>query len=291
MNFLNEDSFDVSFGDFMNYRESLFLYPIVLLKSLIINYRLIVGLVGRDISGRYRGSIFGLLWSFFYPILMLVVYTFVFSVVFKAKWSSDSSSKTEFALILFAGLILFNLFSECIGRAPNLIVGNVNYVKKVIFPIEILPVVAMGAALFHLLISLLVWLIAYFVFFGIPYFTILQLPLVVLPLMLTVLGLSWLLASLGVYLRDVAQIVGVIVTVLMFMSPLFYPVTALPENFQQWMMLNPLTFVVEQARDVMFWGKSIEWVAWSKQTAIAVVVAWLGFAWFQKTRKGFADVL
>ncbi len=275
----------------MNYRESLFLYPIVLLKSLIINYRLIVGLVGRDISGRYRGSIFGLLWSFFYPILMLVVYTFVFSVVFKAKWSSDSSSKTEFALILFAGLILFNLFSECIGRAPNLIVGNVNYVKKVIFPIEILPVVAMGAALFHLLISLLVWLIAYFVFFGIPYFTILQLPLVVLPLMLTVLGLSWLLASLGVYLRDVAQIVGVIVTVLMFMSPLFYPVTALPENFQQWMMLNPLTFVVEQARDVMFWGKSIEWVAWSKQTAIAVVVAWLGFAWFQKTRKGFADVL
>lgn len=149
----------------------------------------------------------------------------------------------------------------------------------------------MGAALFHLLISLLVWLIAYFVFFGIPYFTILQLPLVVLPLMLTVLGLSWLLASLGVYLRDVAQIVGVIVTVLMFMSPLFYPVTALPENFQQWMMLNPLTFVVEQARDVMFWGKSIEWVAWSKQTAIAVVVAWLGFAWFQKTRKGFADVL
>ena len=275
----------------MNYRESLFLYPIVLLKSLIINYRLIVGLVGRDISGRYRGSIFGLLWSFFYPILMLVVYTFVFSVVFKAKWSSDSSSKTEFALILFAGLILFNLFSECIGRAPNLIVGNVNYVKKVIFPIEILPVVAMGAALFHLLISLLVWLIAYFAFFGIPYFTILQLPLVVLPLMLTVLGLSWLLASLGVYLRDVAQIVGVIVTVLMFMSPLFYPVTALPENFQQWMMLNPLTFVVEQARDVMFWGKSIEWVAWSKQTAIAVVVAWLGFAWFQKTRKGFADVL
>ena len=272
-------------------RESLFLYPIVLLKSLIINYRLIVGLVGRDISGRYRGSIFGLLWSFFYPILMLVVYTFVFSVVFKAKWSSDSSSKTEFALILFAGLILFNLFSECIGRAPNLIVGNVNYVKKVIFPIEILPVVAMGAALFHLLISLLVWLIAYFAFFGIPYFTILQLPLVVLPLMLTVLGLSWLLASLGVYLRDVAQIVGVIVTVLMFMSPLFYPVTALPENFQQWMMLNPLTFVVEQARDVMFWGKSIEWVAWSKQTAIAVVVAWLGFAWFQKTRKGFADVL
>ncbi len=291
MNFLNEDSFDVSFGDFMNSRESLFLYPIVLLKSLIINYRLIVGLVGRDISGRYRGSIFGLLWSFFYPILMLVVYTFVFSVVFKAKWSSDSSSKTEFALILFAGLILFNLFSECIGRAPNLIVGNVNYVKKVIFPIEILPVVAMGAALFHLLISLLVWLIAYFAFFGIPYFTILQLPLVVLPLMLTVLGLSWLLASLGVYLRDVAQIVGVIVTVLMFMSPLFYPVTALPENFQQWMMLNPLTFVVEQARDVMFWGKSIEWVAWSKQTAIAVVVAWLGFAWFQKTRKGFADVL
>lgn len=265
--------------------------PWVFVSSVRTHGALIASLIKREVAGRYRGSVMGLLWSFLNPVLMLLVYTFVFSVVFKARWAGGSESKTEFALILFAGLIVFNLFSECVIRAPGLIVGNVNYVKKVIFPLEILPMTAMGAALFHLAVSLLVWLVFYVMFFGMPHLAILQLPLVLLPLVLITLGLSWLLASLGVYLRDVAQVVGVIVTILMFMSPLFYPVTALPQEFQQWMRLSPLTFVVEQARDVMFWGKPIAWTTWSRQTTMAAVVAWLGFAWFQKTRKGFADVL
>lgn len=265
--------------------------PWALLATVSKHRALIANLVRREIAGRYRGSFMGFLWSFFNPVLMLLVYTFVFSVVFKARWAGGSDSKTEFALVLFAGLMLFNLFSECVTRAPGLIVGSVNYVKKVIFPLEVLPLVVMGAALFHFVISLLVWLAFYMVFFGAPQPTLLLLPLVVLPFLLMILGLSWLLASLGVYLRDVSQVVGVLVMVMMFMSPLFYPVEALPEDFQQWMQLSPLTFAVEQARNVMYWGKPIAWQAWWPQMGWAILVAWLGFAWFQKTRKGFADVL
>ena len=233
----------------------------------------------------------GLLWSFFNPVLMLVVYTFVFSVVFRARWVGGSDSKTEFALVLFAGLLIFNLFSECINRAPGLILGNINYVKKLIFPLEILPLVALGSSLFHFFISLIVWLVFYLLFFGIPHATILWLPFVLMPLLLITIGFSWLLSSLGVYLRDVGQIISVITTALMFLSPIFYPIVALPEEYRWFIQISPLTFLVEQGRDIMIWGNSINWELWTKWMAISATVAWLGFAWFQKTRKGFADVL
>lgn len=253
--------------------------------------QLIVELTKREVVGRYRGSFMGLLWSFFYPVLMLAVYTFVFSVVFRARWHAGSDSKVEFALALFAGLLFFNLFSECVTRAPSLIVGNVNYVKKVIFPLELLPVVALGSALFHFVVSLGVWLIFYLLFFGAPHPQLVLLPLVLLPFLLMTLGLSWLLASLGVYLRDVTQVIGVVVTVLMFLSPLFYPIEALPAAFRPWMALSPLTYVIEQARALMIWGQAMDWPAYGGWLAGSAVFAWLCFAWFQKTRKGFADVL
>lgn len=256
------------------------------------NRSLVKVMVQREVIGRYRGSLMGILWSFFYPVLMLAVYTFVFSVVFKARWNADGSdSRAEFALVLFAGLIMFNLFSECINRAPALILSNVNYVKKVIFPLEILPWVALGSALFHTLISLGVWLIAYLILFGVPHVTVLLLPLVILPLLVVIMGLTWLLASLGVYLRDVSQIIGVITTMLMFLSPIFYPASALPENYRTLLLLNPLTSVIEQTRDVLFWGKMPDINFMSTYLLCAGVLAWIGFAWFQKTRRGFADVL
>ena len=265
--------------------------PVTLVKSLRENRSLIFSLIKREVVGRYRGSAMGILWSFFNPVLMLAVYTFVFSVVFKARWAGGSDSKTEFALVLFAGLIVFNLFSECINRAPSLILNNANYVKKVIFPLEILPVVALGSAMFHFFISLIVWVVFYLLFFGLPDFFIFDLFLVILPLALVIVGLSWILASLGVYLRDVSQIIGVVTTVLMFLSPIFYPVVSLPEEYRPFMELNPITFVVEQARDVMIWSKDLDWSGWAFQMLFSTLVAWLGFAWFQKTRKGFADVL
>ena len=259
--------------------------------SLWRHRSLLNALVHREVVGRYRGSVMGILWSFFNPVFMLAVYTFVFSVVFKARWNAGSDSKTEFALVLFAGLIVFNLFSECVNRAPTLILSNVNYVKKVVFPLELLPVVVVGSALFHALISIGVWLIAYAVFFGVQHLSVFLIPLVMLPLLLMTLGVSWMLASLGVYLRDVSQFIGVTVTVLMFLSPIFYPISALPQEYRQLLLLNPLTPVIEQARDVLFWGRVPYVGLWLAHLAASVLTAWAGFAWFQKTRKGFADVL
>ncbi|MDF0606829.1 ABC transporter permease [Neisseriaceae bacterium TC5R-5] len=262
-----------------------------MLASLWRHRELIQASAKREVLGRYRGSVMGVLWSFFNPLFMLTVYTFVFSVVFKARWNTGSGSKTEFALVLFAGLIIFNLFAECINRAPTLILSNTNYVKKVIFPLEILPCVTLISALFHSLISLGVWLLAYLIFFGVPHLTVLYLPLIILPFLLFIMGLSWTLASLGVFLRDVSQFIGVITTVLMFLSPIFYPATALPESYRHILYLNPLTTIIEQTRDVLFWGKAPDLVVLSIYWLASALIAWLGFACFQKTRKGFADVL
>lgn len=265
--------------------------PREIAASLWRNRSLVKASVKREVLGRYRGSVMGILWSFFNPLFMLIVYTFVFSVVFKARWNAGSESKTEFALVLFAGLIVFNLFAECINRAPSLIVGNQNYVKKVVFPLEILPWVGFGAALFHGAVSLGVWLIAYLIFFGLPPTTILYLPLILLPFGLFIMGLSWALASLGVYLRDVGQFIGLLTTVLMFLSPIFYPASALPESYRTFLYMNPLTPVIEQTRDVLFWGKAPDFAMLGIYLIATSIIAWLGFAWFQKTRKGFADVL
>lgn len=267
------------------------LHPGELISSIWGNRKLIASLARRDVTGRYRGSVVGLLWSFFNPVFMLAVYTFFFSVVFKARWVGGSDSQTEFALIAFAGLIVFNLFVECINRAPSLVLGNVNFVKKVVFPLEVLPVVALVSALFHAAISCGVWLVFYLIFFGLPHATVVLMPLVFVPLVLTILGVSWVLASLGVYLRDVSQIVSIITGALMFLSPIFYPVSSMPEGFQAVIQFNPLTPAIETARDVLIYGKGIALGSYCLEAIVSLGIAWLGFAWFQKTRKGFADVL
>jgi lipopolysaccharide transport system permease protein len=265
--------------------------PRKMFASLWADRNLLVGLIHREIAGRYQGSILGILWSLFNPVLMLAVYTFFFSVIFKVRWLGGSGSKTEFALILFAGLIVFNFFAECITRAPGLIISNVNYVKKIVFPLEFLPVVVMGSAAFHLLISFLVWLAFYVVIFGMPHAGVLLFPVVLVPLVLVTLGVTWFLASLGVYLRDVSQVVSALVPVLMFLSPVFYPIKSLPEEYQALVHISPITVAVEQARDVMYWGTPIDWQLWGSYLAISCLIAWLGLCWFQKTRRGFADVL
>jgi lipopolysaccharide transport system permease protein len=265
--------------------------PREIAASVWRNRGLIKVLIKREVLGRYRGSYIGIFWSFVNPLLMLVVYTFVFSVVFKARWVGGSDSKTEFALVLFAGLLVFNLFSECINRAPSLILSNQNYVKKVVFPLEVLPWVSLGAALFHVAVSLSVWLLAFCFFFGFPHATALYLPLILLPLILLIMGLSWGLASLGVYLRDVSQFIGVAITTLMFMSPIFYPAAALPKGYQNLIYANPLTPAIEMARDALVWGKSPPFTMLFIYTILSSLITWLGFYWFQKTRQGFADVL
>jgi lipopolysaccharide transport system permease protein len=266
--------------------------PIALIGSLTKNWQLIVEMAKREVVGRYKGSVMGLLWSFLNPLFMLAVYTFVFSVVFKARWTgTGDESRSEFAVILFAGMIVHSLFAEVLNRAPNLIISNANYVKKVIFPLEILPMVTLGAALFHAFVSLIVLTVAQLVIGGHVAWTIVFVPVIFIPLSILTLGLAWFLASLGVFLRDVGQTVGILMTVMLFLSPVFFPVTALPEKLRPFIMVNPLTFIIEQCRAVAIWGRYPDWTGLAAYTAMALVVAWLGYAWFQKTRRGFADVL
>lgn len=267
--------------------------PVSLVAGLWRNRQLIAQMTRREVLGRYKGSAMGLAWSFVQPLFMLTVYTFVFSEVFKARWGGAGAvqSKTEFAVLLFVGLIVLNLFSEVINRAPSLVVANVNFVKKVVFPIEVLPVSAMGAALFHGCVSVVVLLCAILIFNGGLAWTVVFFPLVLLPLVIVTLGLAWILASLGVFLRDVGQTISLLTTVLMFLSPVFYPVTSVPPRFQPFIMANPLTFIIEQSRDVLVWGKMPNWLGLVLYLIAACIVAWAGYAWFQKTRKGFADVL
>lgn len=261
------------------------------ISSLQHNFRLILRMVKREVIGRYRGSFLGLLWSFITPVLMLAIYTFVFSFVFKARWGQEHSDQYEFALILFAGLIVYNLFSECISRAPSLILSNVNYVKKVVFPLEILPWISLGSALFHAMTSLCV-LLVFLVINGHHFsFTVLWLPVIMLPFLFLIMGLSWFLASIGVFVRDIGQVITMILTVLMFMSPIFYPLSALPEPIRPYLLLNPITLIVEQVRAVLIWGVQPNWIHIGYYSLVSVFITLTGWIWFNKTRKGFADVL
>lgn len=256
------------------------------------NRQLIVRFARREIAGRYKGSVLGLFWSFLHPVFMLVVYTFVFSVVFTARWGTGAEeTKVQFAVVLFAGLIVHGLFAEMLNRGPGLVLANPNYVKKVVFPLEILPLAAMGAALFHALVSLATLLLAFFLFNGYLHWTVVFAPLVLLPLVVFSLGITWFLASLGVFLRDVGQSMSIAAMVLLFLSPIFYPVSALPETLRPWIMFNPLTFIIEQLRTVLIWGGQPHWTGLGLYALAASAAAWAGFAWFQKTRRGFADVL
>ena len=260
--------------------------------TFIRNRKLVFQMAQREVLGRYRGSFVGLAWSFFNPLLMLGVYTFFFSFVFKSRWGvPQEAGLANFAVVLFVGLILHGLFSECINRAPTLINSNVTYVKKVIFPLEIIPMVAMGSALFHAAMSTIVLLALHLMLEESLSWTILLFPLVLAPLVVITLGFSWFLAATGVYVRDIGQITGTITSVLLFVSPVFYPISILPRQIQHLVMLNPLTFIIEESRKVLLFNEIPNWIGLSVYTAVATLIAWLGFWWFQKTRKGFSDVL
>ena len=266
--------------------------PAHMVRTLWRNRSLLGQMSRRDVAGRYKGAAFGVAWSFLTPLLMLCVYTFVFSVVFQARWGGDlPEGRVQFALIMFVGILVHTLFSEVVNRAPGLILSNPNYVKKVVFPLEVLPVMAMASAIFHACISVLILLLALLVLNGRMEWTAIFLPVVLAPLVVLTVGVAWLLAALGVYLRDVGQITAIMTLVMLFLAPVFYPITALPEQYRWIVMANPLTFIIEQARDVLIWGRFPDFAGLGLYLFVAVMVAWGGFFWFQKTRKGFADVI
>ncbi len=261
-------------------------------RSLWRHRYLLGQIVRRELSARYRGSVLGVLWAFVAPLASLLVFTFVFSVVFKARWQTDGESgQVAFALLLFVGMLMFGFVSECLSRAPAAVLGQDSYVKKVVFPLEILPVATVGAALVNLLVGTAILLLGVLATTHTVPWTALLFPALLLPLALFVLGACWFVASLGVFLRDVGQAITPLLQMLLFLSPVFYPLSALPEAFRPWMSLNPLAFFIEQGRAVLVFGQLPGWGAWFLHLLCASAVAWLGGYWFHRTRHAFADVM
>lgn len=269
-----------------------YLNPLTIFPHLGRHAPLIWRMARREVLARYRGSFIGLGWSLIQPLMMLCVYTFVFSVVFQSRWGTGGDqSQSAFALTLFISIITYNIFSELINMAPGIILNNVSYVKRVVFPLEILPVVTLVSVLINTLFSLLAWLCGMMVLGnGIPW-TALLIPVVWLPLVLFSLGCAYFLSSLGVFIRDIGATVSIITTVFLFMSPIFYPLSSIPEQFHFLCRFNPFALFVEDARRVALWGRLPDWTAYGVGLAVSLIVFTLGYAWFVKSKRAFADVM
>jgi lipopolysaccharide transport system permease protein len=253
-------------------------------------------LTAREVTGRYRSSLLGFGWSFITPLVTLSAYTFVFGLVFRARWPQATplgagGGLSSFGLTLFAGLIAFTFFAECLTRAPGIIIASPNYVKKVVFPLEVLPVSVVGSALFHAGISAVVLVVMHQVIEGGAGWTAVFLPVVFVPLVLIALGTTWFFASVGVFFRDAVHSVVLMSQVLMFMTPVFYPVTAVPERFRWLLQLNPLTALIENTRRVTVQGLPPDWPSLGISFVIGSVAALVGYAWFASTKRAFADVI
>jgi lipopolysaccharide transport system permease protein len=268
-----------------------YLSPVALVREIHAHRRLINQFSWRDVVARYKGSYFGIAWSFVVPLIMLAVYGFVFSVVFEAKWGINDESRLDFALTLYCGLLAFNIFAEVVGRAPTLVVANPSYVKKVVFPLEILPVAALGSALFNTAVWLVILIPTWAVANHMVSPTLWMLPIALLPLCLLSVGLGWLIASLGVFIRDIAHPVGILIQVLLFMSGVFFAVDRLPATFQKILLLNPLVTILDNVRRTTLWGEPIHWRSWTIATVGSAIVFQLGYAWLMRTKKAFADVI
>jgi lipopolysaccharide transport system permease protein len=255
----------------------------------IIRHRYLLGqLIKRDVLLRYRGALFGVAWMFLSPLLMLAIFAFVFGHIFQARWPEQPEG-VPFWLVLYIGLIVFNLFAEAVSRAPSTVRNQPSYVKKIIFPVEILPLIPIGAGLIHAAFNILILAVA-LAWFGSLSFRILLLPLLALPALLLALALAWFLAAWGVFIKDMTQIVPLFVQMLLFLSPVFYPASAVPNFLQPLYHLNPLGIVIEASRAAIL-GHQVAWSAWLVALAAAFAAGLLGLAFFNHARDEFADVL
>ncbi len=266
--------------------------PNALLRTLCKHTHLLQQITWRDVLARYQGSALGVLWSFATPLLMLAVYSLVFGVIFKSRFGSgEELVQHSFALTLFSGLIIHGWVAECLVRTPTIITQHVSYVKKVVFPLEILPLMVVASSAFHLCISIAILLAGVLFTEGVLPLSVIYVPLLLACYAPLLCGVAFVLASLGTYLRDIAQLMQLFSTILMFMSPIFYPATALPEWLQPYLWLNPLGLVVEQFRGAIIFGIAPNLMIMGTMFVVNVAIMQLGFFWFQRTRKGFADIL
>lgn len=256
-------------------------------------HRALLGALNRrELASRYRGSFLGNFWMVVTPLLMLAMYTFVFGVIFRSRWEGvGQGGVASYAIVLFVGLLLHSLMSETLGRAPKLILEEPNYVTKVVFPLELLAWVNMLTALVHFLVGLVLLLVVMAWIMPPVHLTALWLPIIVLPYAVCLMGLGWAFSAVGVYLRDLSQFIGTLISLLLFMSPVFYTRSKAPAGLGQWLVLNPLTVPVEQARRVLFKGLAPDAGTLIEYSVCAVVVYVMGLVIFQKLRRGFSDVM
>jgi lipopolysaccharide transport system permease protein len=248
-------------------------------------------LINRELHDRYRGSVLGFAWAFVLPLAMVAVYTFVFGYIFRARWSGAGDDPLAFSLFLYCGLVPYLFVADALGRAPTLLLGYASLVKKVAFPLSLLAIAATAACAVHLLIGLgMAALFAALALGRVPWLALLA-PLAVAPLALAVFGAVLALASAGVFFRDLAQAVGIALPVLLFLSPVFYPIDAVPAAFRAWMRANPLTDVIESVRALVIHGTVPDPAAWLLALAGSIVLAAAGWLWFRRLKPGFADLL
>jgi len=259
--------------------------------ATVVRYRDLIGqLVRREFSTRYRGSVLGIFWAVLNPVITVLVFSFLFGVVFRARWGTEPTAP-NFVIIVLVGMIIHGMLAESLGQAPNLVLGRLSYVKKVVFPLEVLPIVTVVTALINAAVGMTVVLAANGVLQGSIVPTVLLLPVVLVPFILLITGIVLFVGAFGVYVRDLTQIVNFLNMITLFLAPVFYPISVVPEQYRVLLFLNPLTFILEQARDVMLFGRLPDWSGLAIYTVIAFGFAWLRLWWFQRARKGFADVM
>lgn len=260
-------------------------------RSLISHLHLVISMAQRDVLGRYRGSTLGVIWSFMNPLILLLIYAFVFGIVFQNKWGVSTNVNGEFVANLFLGLMIYTAFSEILNRSPLLIINNTNYVKKIVFPLDVLPWSVLASSLFHLIVSLCL-LFLFSLASGVElHWAGLLLPVLFLPFILVLMGFSWFFASLGVFIRDIDQVISLVTTAAMFLAPVFFPLSAVPLAYRPFFFINPLTWEIEAIRNLLFHGKLPSVLSATVYSMAALVVFFLGYSVFTRLRRGFADVL
>jgi len=272
------------------------LSPVTLARNLWEYRELIKQFSIRETVARHKGTHLGLAWTVGQPLLTLAVFTFLFATVFEVRWDATLSgeAKIDYALHFFAGLVLYSVFADTVGRAPGLILEKPNFVRKVVFPLEILPVAALGASLIYALISVVVLLVAALVLAGHFSVTLWLFPLTLVPLLTLTLGLSWFLCSIGVFVRDIKNVVAVLLQLLFFVTPIMFPLAMVTEKLGDyaWVVyLNPLTPILEDGRRTLLLGEQPHWLGLGISTVVGLAMMQAGYAWFRRSRQGFADVL
>ena len=266
-------------------------FPAGMFRSIWRHRHLASLLIARNVEASFRGSVLGKLWTALVPLLRLAIYTTVLGLILKVRWPGHHNTSLETGLLYFVGLTFYDVFMEAIASAPNLMADNVNFVKKVVFPLEILPCTTVGAALVRLGVTSAILLLFFVIIRGVPPLAAISIPLVVAPFALIVLGAVWFLSALGAYVRDLRQLTGVLALVMMYLSPIFFPLTMVPAAARGFFYLNPLAFAIESTRNALFAGQWPVWWALLAYAGAAWLFAALGYRWFMRTKSGFADVL